>query len=71
MPKSYQIVTRVLCGLNANMETLVDGELNHFDICKLRIGSAAYLAAAALFTNVVENAPKAIAETFRPCKSEV
>ena len=53
------------------METLVDGESNHFDVCKLRIDSAAYLAAAALFTNVIENAPKAIAETFRPCKPGV
>jgi hypothetical protein len=46
----------------------VDGESNHFDICKVRIGSNLYKASEELLKKVMNTGPQRIAEAGQPCK---
>ena len=54
--------------LRTDTETYVDGDADHFDICKVRIDSTVYKASEKLLINVMDNAPQRIAEANQPCK---
>ena len=64
-----QIVPRSLGVLGTATETSVDSEADHFDICKVRIGSKVYHSAVELLTNVMSNAPQRIADASQKCMS--
>ncbi|KAI1425307.1 hypothetical protein F5Y12DRAFT_747918 [Xylaria sp. FL1777] len=64
--RNQVIVPRSMGVLQASTETVVGCHLDHFDICRVPPGSELYLACRNLIMEVLQVAPKRIAEVSQP-----
>ncbi|KAJ5623414.1 hypothetical protein N7490_012019 [Penicillium lividum] len=61
-----KIATKPVCTLKTTSESVIDGEANHLDICKVPVGGTVYKACVELFGRAIETAPGTIVERFKP-----
>lgn len=67
-PCYWKIVPQELGTLGFGSETVVDGEADHFDICKVPDDSKLDGRLRSFFTTIMSTAPQRIADATQPCE---